>query len=279
MIFERRLEPRPTQAAAAITPPSGAAGIIPGRDDRRRAKLAALQSACQEISHSLLKKIDGWAATFEPRDAIDECLLDQIIRHAKQFAVVKRAQPAYLRKQIEETATRDRYEVEHLGQQLLLNPRGPAGIISAPRFSRAEPDSQESVSDRTSEPAALVEKLESTAAGCRWLLDRWAELHANLVSGSAPDPDNKFKITRLLGKQPLDALDDPKVAEVFLASHALDQRQRNAFTDLRSDLCVGDIKARLLRMQMSATSTFKPLDGPRGRERLIVIINRAEGAD
>ncbi len=53
-------------------------------------------------------------------------------------------------------------------------------------------------------PEAIVLRLESTAAGCRWLLDRWAELGARLDRGDTWPSAEKVKAIRLLGKQPLD---------------------------------------------------------------------------
>ena len=79
-----------------------------------------------------------------------------------------------------------------------------------------------------------------------------------------------------MGKQLLDALDIPEVAEVFLASQAYERRERNAFAELRSELCVDEIKARVLRMQRSATPAYTPRDAAEGRERLIAIIDRAQ---
>ena len=47
-------------------------------------------------------------------------------------------------------------------------------------------------------------RLESTVAGCLWLLDRWTELHDILDQGQTWPTAEKVKAIRLLGKQPLD---------------------------------------------------------------------------
>ena len=79
-----------------------------------------------------------------------------------------------------------------------------------------------------------------------------------------------------MGKQPLDALEEPEAAEVYLASHALEGRGRNAFTELRSELRVDEIKQRLLRMRKTTGFAFIALGKSEARERLIGIIGRAE---
>ena len=83
-------------------------------------------------------------------------------------------------------------------------------------------------------------------------------------------------MTRLMGKRYLDALDDPEVADVFLAGHAVDRRARNAFAELRIELRVDEIKERLRRMGISERPVSHPRDSAEGRNRLIGIINRAE---
>ena len=51
--------------------------------------------------------------------------------------------------------------------------------------------------------------------------DRWEELRTLLEPGKFWQSHDRFKAIRLLGRQPLDADEDKWVAEVFVASHAL----------------------------------------------------------
>jgi len=72
-------------------------------------------------------------------------------------------------------------------------------------------------------PARLVIELESTYPGCCWLLERWNELRILTLPGNRWRAFDKFKAIRLLGKQPLDVLDDISgdLAVIFLATHLL----------------------------------------------------------
>ena len=83
---------------------------------------------------------------------------------------------------------------------------------------------------------ALNLRLESSAQGCRWLLDRWAELRSMLVQEQAWQSPDKLKAIRLLGKYPLDALDDTQVTVVFLACHRIDSSGGELFHEIGNGL-------------------------------------------
>src|SRR5262249_2246769 len=71
-------------------------------------------------------------------------------------------------------------------------------------------------------PPRLLLHLEATAEGCRWLLDRWAELRALLDRGLSWQSPDKLRAIRLLGRQRLAAAASQVVAAIFQASHVLD---------------------------------------------------------
>jgi len=80
------------------------------------------------------------------------------------------------------------------------------------------------VSSGDDEPAVIVRRLEESAKGCRWLLDRWAELrHILDLKASWTDPE-MLRFVGLLGKHSMEAVFDPKLNSLFLAFDALDRR-------------------------------------------------------
>ena len=58
-------------------------------------------------------------------------------------------------------------------------------------------------------PAAFLCGLESTAEGCRWLLERWAVLGDMLERGAIWTLTDLYRSIRLQGKHPVDAVNDP----------------------------------------------------------------------
>jgi hypothetical protein len=66
-------------------------------------------------------------------------------------------------------------------------------------------------------PAAFLRGLEEIPEGCRWLLDRWVE-RRNLVDRQVPwNKTDLFKLIRLQGKFPVEAINDPDLNALFLA--------------------------------------------------------------
>ena len=244
--------------------------------EKRLAALAESGRQCRENALAWLNELDPRIASFDPDNDYAKFEFEAAVGLAVNVERAKRFRKARRKEYVEELASREKDEALELGHELFFDPRGPARVYSSPRFSRTEPNSQASVKDERDDPALLVGKLESTAAGCRWLRLAWAAIRGNLKPGNTRSPSDNFRMARLMGKQLLDALDIPEVAEVFLASHAYERRERNAFAELRSELCVDEIKARVLRMQRSATPAFTPRDAAEGRERLIAIIDRAQ---
>jgi hypothetical protein len=276
MFSEALAEASQTGASVATWRAAIAGRMSPGRSDRKGALLAALKNACRDGSLPKLARLEGWAASFEPCDFLEECELDQILRNAERLDEVRNARTAVRRVFMILAPQRERDEAEDLGVRLLIDPRGPSGFCSPPRYTRSDRDSQATVTDPARDPAALLKAIEASAAGCEWLLEKWGKLRADLESGNTPNSRRNFIMTHLMGKRLVDAIEDPEISEVFLASHALDPWERNAFAELRSLLRNDEIKERLSRMRNAATPGFNSRNPEEGRKRLISIIERAE---
>ena len=61
------------------------------------------------------------------------------------------------------------------------------------------------------DPAELVAELESSAAGCRWMLEEWAKLRKRAEKNYWFGPD-RLRAIRLLGDNLIDVVDDRRVA-------------------------------------------------------------------
>jgi hypothetical protein len=85
-------------------------------------------------------------------------------------------------------------------------------------------------------PAVLVRILERNAAGCCWLREQWQALRALLDSPGFWQSHDRLKAIRLLGRQPLEANEDRRVATIFVANHALRPAGDTEFDDLWSDM-------------------------------------------
>ena len=202
--------------------------IIPGEDPA-------------EFQH----RLDTWTEDLAPTNDAERYLVEHAVRASWQLDRLDRAHAARLASQIR-NATADRLhnlnqQVASLGRRLFHDPRGP--IQTYPHFEYRIDTPRVSwtgLADDPDHPTTLLNELESTEPGCQWLLARWSELLDLLDKGLPWHSPDKLKAIRLLGHQPLDALDQPQIATIFLASHALDPAPRGPFHELWTELLGGE---------------------------------------
>jgi hypothetical protein len=211
-------------------------------------------------------------------DSPAEFLAHMVEQQARELAHAERARALLRAKFIEQAPVREKEEAARLGRMLLDNSDGPLRASGPGRFlKRGEGEPGPPARDETREPAWLVNRLCSTESGCRWLLDRWTELAAEFEPGRRPcwQFEEDFKTIRLMGREPHDAVTDPEVAEVFLASYELDCGRRSPFIELQRRVACAEMKLAIeqLSVRMGAKGDGRdPIDG---RQRLAALIDRA----
>jgi hypothetical protein len=192
-----------------------------------KAKLPVLPG---EDAQEYQGRLDAWIADWQPTHEVEQSLVERAVTLTWQLDRAERAETARLtaiiRSAPAEAALRQEEEALTLGRRLFFDPRGPVPLY--PHSLYPFPDrpriSSSGLSDDPDDPPRLLLRLESTAAGCRWLLDRWAELGALLDRGLGWQSPDKLRAIRLLGRQPLEAADSELVATILQACHVLDLR-------------------------------------------------------
>ncbi len=124
-------------------------------------------------------------------------------------------------------------------------------------------------------PGPLVEKMETTEAGCRLLLEHWTRIYDCLRGKGNWIHKNVFDMMRLMGKRPADALEDEEAAVVFMAAHAIDRGRDNAVMTLKSE--VGFVRAKdfLSRVKELGSKRLDLGNPEQGRATIIAIIEPA----
>jgi hypothetical protein len=221
-----------------------------------------------EDAEAFQRRMDDWMADLKPRDALERELVERAVRASWELERAEQAHVDRLTANILKAtsganeAIND--DVLHLGERLFED---------APRAYPPPPD--DAVGPYL--PARIVLRLESSAPGCVWLLDRWAELRAVLEhDGQAWQPADKFKAIRLLGHQLIDALDDRQIETVFLACHAIDSGGGELFREIYDQLCDGDVTFARARLAHQAVHSLCPRDQAGAREALFEIVDRAK---
>jgi hypothetical protein len=164
-----------------------------------------------EDAAALQARLDAWTTDLRPGNVIEQFLIERAATVSWQLDRADRADTARLASIIRtvpvEEARRQEAEAAVLGRRLL--PDDYSTLVD--KFNPVltpRPDSPD-------HPAAIVDQLEATAAGCQVLLDRWARLRALLDQGQDWKWSNRLQALRLLGKATKDAMDDPIVAIVL----------------------------------------------------------------
>jgi hypothetical protein len=235
-------------------------------------------------------RLEAMIESSPPRNQVELDLLGRVAATTWSLERATRAEAAQISQRIkDEIIDRQRREEDEaiaLGQRLFWDARGPWQAYPHKPQSGNKNDTLTSRSQDpgdTNTPALQIVRLERTVAGCRWLLDRWAELRARLETGEVWTAPDQFKAIRLLGKQPLDAIDDPEVTLICLACAKIspDGKGADAFAAIKNEL--RDTGLASLKDECSAYSkqlskrsfaNLQPPDANAAREALRALIDR-----
>ncbi len=231
-----------------------------------------------EDAAAFRKRLDDWKDELKPRSKIEDYLLERAVQVSWQLDRVDRAQAARIaaaaRSAAIEQATAEADEALVLGRRLIWDPRGPVALY--PQFERTIGDpmrvSWSSDIEDPDEPARLVNRLESTAMGCAWLLDRWGDLQGVLDGGLKWQSPDRFIAIRLLGKQPLDPVLEPQVRLVYLAAWAMEPEAKHPFADVTNELHAAE-RTRFVERLEGREAWEEAMESPEaGRTALVTLV-------
>ena len=203
-----------------------------------------------EDTAELEARPEAWTASLVPRDEAERRSVEDAVVYSWRQDRARRAEVALANARLADHEvggdTTVKEEVIELGQRLFLDRLGPIEFyptgIDDPESIDHEPGTSLSGTGKQNpdEPAILVLRLQSTLEGCEWLLAEWAKLKRPLDRGQAWLSSDKLKAVRLLGKQPIDAIDDEDVALVFLASFVLNPDRGKWYWEISMELNEND---------------------------------------
>jgi hypothetical protein len=231
---------------------------------------------------------DAWTSDLQPRNPVEQYLVDRAVKASWQLDRIERAYVARLTANINNAAANpaagltqpEAEDVPTLGARLFWDPRGPLPLYpNRPHsFTNGLPQvSWSGLANDPNLPAQLIRSLEATAEGCAWLLDRWAELSLLLHKEKAWQSPDKLKAIRLLGRQPIDAFDDSQVATVFVACHKIDPSGGELFHEIWNELSPQEIALAKQRLKGRPSESLSLHNLDEAREELFHVIDRAVG--
>ncbi len=202
------------------------------KNGNRSQKLALLR----EESSAFEERLRKWMAIGDAQNDVEEYLVYHNVCLSFELDRAERARVERCKMLIENSDDDEVAEAQEVGKKLFFDPAGPTPLYgNPPFFSRKNKTSWNGQAVEPNDPAALVKILERNAAGCCWLREEWSTLRAQLESPGFWQSHDRLKAIRLLGRQPVEANEDRRVATIFVASHALRPAGATAFDDLRGE--------------------------------------------
>ena len=123
-------------------------------------------------------------------------------------------------------------------------------------------------------PAWLVDQLESSSAGCRWLLKCFEILARSLRLALEWSPGHTCALIQLMGWKPLDATTIREVGKIVLACHTLDRERLNFFAQVREQLGEEDRASFDAWLKTHAAETRVRGDEEKSRRFLVSLVER-----
>jgi hypothetical protein len=226
-----------------------------------------------ESSSALEERRRTWLAQCDAQTDMDEFLITSNVVLSFNLERVWRAAAACLDREKASADDKAIDRARELGSRLYFDPTGPIskyGIENVVFDQVGTSSSGEK--DEANQPAALVNELASTPVGCKWLLSEWGLLRDRAVNGIWYSPD-RLKAVRLLGFQPVDAIDQWCVAMIFVASHGFMRLGQTGFEDLRSDMSPDALERLVLRVKARFRDLFFDWTETDYRQMLIDLID------
>jgi hypothetical protein len=179
-----------------------------------------------------------WMANAQVQDDREEFLVYLNVCQSFDFEHAQRAHDERISSLVENADDHEAEEVYKLGKRLFVDPNGPIGVYGYdPGYRRKRktlPDGEAVVSPN--DPALLVNRLESSKTGCEWLRDQWLGLREPREPPNYWTRAHRLMAVRLLGRQPVDMLEDERVAEIYAAACTFDPVGNHQFADFESDM-------------------------------------------
>ena len=226
-----------------------------------------------ESSSALEERRRTWLAQCDAQTDMDEFLITSNVVLSFSLERVWRTAAACLDREKEDADDKAIDRARELGSRLYFDPTGPISKygLETVVFDQVGTSSS-GEKDEAYQPAKLVNELESTMVGCRWLLHEWELLKDRAVHGIWYSPD-RLKAVRLLGFQPVDAIDQWCVAMIFVASNSFMRLGETGFEDLLSDMSPVALERLVLRVKARFRDLFFDWTEIEYRQMLIDLID------
>ncbi len=278
MTPERRAEINRANALKSTGPKTAEGKAKASMNARKHGMRSKRESIFSDTSYRYEERLRKWMAHFDAQDDAQEFLVATNVSLSFDIERAGRADAANFERAVEESPAKELAEVHETGRQLFYDPCGATAIhgVEPALAGKVTTSGNGPNGEPYTKPGELVRKLESSATGCCWMLAEWARLRKRAEKNYWSGAD-RLRAVRLLGRQPIDAIDDRRVATIYIASNCIKSFGEPAFHDLRSDLSEPGITqfAKLVKVRWRGLS--RPLERAQCRRLLVELVDRQVG--
>jgi hypothetical protein len=257
----------------------------PSEESRGRTRLNAVTHGMRALTLllpwedplSLDALRETWFNKLKPRDPAEDELASEVVKAFWWHRRAERALFEHFHSRIEQADAREKESVAGDIRRLFSDARGPHSLYALLSNACGGPSTSWPTGDRENpdEPSVLVERLESSERGCLALTEHWRTLRSRLVEGLEWQPQDRLKGIRMLGRQPVEAVEDQQVWLIYAGSFALHPGEKDhAFEDLKTDMGKVELEAYLDRVQSRWPLLLDASDTPKARQALFDLVDR-----
>jgi hypothetical protein len=226
------------------------------------------------------QRVEDYTADLQPKSAFERDMDERMALASWQFDRAARVDAARLAMRMETAEVEAAHRAEEaaiaLDERLFFDRRGPLPDHEGRDRDRKMPwTSWAGVPSDPDSPTLLVKQVEYTAATCRWLLDRWAELRARLEDVQCWQSPEKLKAVRLLGRQPFDAAAVRDVAMTYMACHVLRPLHNYVFHELKAEAFAENFDNCEKRLRDRELEVIRPRSPAAAKDALVGVVDRA----
>ena len=275
MTPERRAEINRANAKKSTGPKTAAGKAKASMNARKHGMRSNRESIFNDTSYRFEERLRKWMAHFDAQDDVQEFLVATNVSLSFDIERVGHADATNFERAVEQSPAKELAEVHETGRKLFYDPCGATAIhgVETARSEKVTTSGNGPNGEPYANAAELVRKLESSAAGCQWMLAEWATLRKRAEENYWFGPD-RLRATRLLGRQPVDAIDDERVATIYIASNVIKSFGRPAFADLRSDMGISGIERLEKLVSARWPGLSRPADQAQWRRMLVELVDR-----
>jgi hypothetical protein len=257
----------------------------PSEEAKERTKMNALRHGLRsaalllpgEDPQKLQELTETWVSSLKPRDSGEDDLVQDIVKAFWFNLRAGRAMHETLKGQIEQAVEQEDQSVGLDLRRLFWDAREPHCMYGIRSSACGGPHtSAPKTPEDPLDPSDLVRRLESSAKGCEALAAHWRSLRERAEQGLEWQSHDRLKAVRLLGRQPIEIVDDQRVWLIFVASFVLHPLgKKNAFEDFKTDMATVERPPFEDRIRLRWPGLLDESDTAKAKQALLDIVDRS----